>query len=56
LSNTDRVAALIVWMLVVRVGDLAKDGAISAVTRVFDALWRRRLWRSSILDKIANAN
>src|SRR5580693_108889 len=43
-------------MLVVRVGDLVKDGAISAVTRVFDALWRRRLRRSSILDKIANTN
>jgi hypothetical protein len=52
----DRMAALIAWMLVVRVGDLVKDGAISAVTRVFDALWRRRLRRSSILDKIANAN
>jgi hypothetical protein len=25
-------------MLVVRVGNLVKDGAISAVTRVFDAL------------------
>jgi hypothetical protein len=33
------MAALIAWMLVVRVGDLVKDGAISAVTRVFDALW-----------------
>jgi hypothetical protein len=43
-------------MLVVRVGNLVKDGAISAVTRVFDALWRRRLRRSSILDKIANTN
>jgi hypothetical protein len=50
------MAALIAWMLVVRVGDLVKDGAISAVTRVFDALWRRRLRRSSILDKITNAN
>jgi phytoene/squalene synthetase len=50
------MAALIAWMLVVRVGDLVKDGAISAVTRVFDALWRRRLWRSTILDKITNAN
>jgi hypothetical protein len=30
-------------MLVVRVDELVKDGAISAVTRVFDALWRRRL-------------
>jgi hypothetical protein len=39
------VAALIAWMLVVRVGDLVKDGAK-----------RRRLRRSSILDKIANAN
>jgi hypothetical protein len=36
---------LIAWMLVVRVGDLVKDGAK-----------RRRLRRSSILDKIANAN
>jgi hypothetical protein len=53
---TDRMAALIAWMLVVRVGNLVKDGAISAVTRVFDALWRRRLRRSSILDKIANTN
>jgi hypothetical protein len=41
----DRMAALIAWMLVVRVGDLVKDGAK-----------RRRLRRSSILDKIANAN
>src|ERR1700688_2570190 len=53
---TDRVAALIAWMQVVRVDDLVKDGAISAVTRVFDALWRRRLRRSSILDKIINTN
>jgi hypothetical protein len=50
------VAALIAWLPVVRVDDLVKDGAISAVTRVFDALWRRRLRRSSILDKIINAN
>jgi hypothetical protein len=50
------MAALIAWMPVVRVGILVKDGAISAVTRVFDALWRRRLRRSSILDKIVNAN
>jgi hypothetical protein len=50
------MAALIAWMLVVRVDDFVKDGAISAVTRVFDALWRRRLRRSSILDKIINAN
>src|SRR5580692_10082152 len=49
-------AALIAWMLVIRVNDLVKDGAISAVTRVFDALRRRRLRRSSILDKIINAN
>jgi hypothetical protein len=49
-------AALIAWMLVVRVDNLVKDGAISAVTRVFDALWRRRLRRSSILDKVVNAN
>src|ERR1700682_1272587 len=50
------MAALIAWMLAVRVDDFVKDGAISAVTRVFDALWRRRLRRSSILDKIINAN
>jgi hypothetical protein len=50
------VAALIAWMLVVRIDDLVKDGAISAVTRVFDALRRRRLRRSTILDKIANTN
>jgi hypothetical protein len=43
-------------MLVVRVDDLVKDGVISAVTRVFDALWRRRLRRSSILDRIINTN
>src|SRR5580704_16044177 len=54
--NAERTAALIAWMLVVRIGDLVKDGAISAVTRVFDALWRRRLRRSSILDKITNTN
>jgi hypothetical protein len=52
----DRVAALIAWTLVVRVDDVVKDGAISAVTRVFDALRRRRLRRSTILDKIVNAN
>jgi hypothetical protein len=42
----------------VHVDDLVKDGAISAVTRVFDALWRRRLRRSpkAILDKIINMN
>src|SRR5580704_1510435 len=50
------MAALIAWMLVVRVDIFVKDGAISAVTRVFDALWRRRLRRSSILDKIINTN
>jgi hypothetical protein len=49
-------AALIAWMLVVRVEELVKDGAISAVTRVFDALRRRRLRRSTILDKFFNAN
>src|SRR5580692_1130844 len=54
--NAEQMAALIAWMLVVRIDDLVKDGAISAVTRVFDALWRRRLRRSSILDKIINAN
>jgi hypothetical protein len=43
-------------MLVVRVDDLVKDGAISAFPRVFDALWRRRLRRSSILDKIISTN
>src|SRR5579862_1754071 len=42
---TDRVAALIAWMLVVRVGDLVKDGAK-----------RRHLRRSTILDKITNTN
>jgi hypothetical protein len=42
--------------LSVRVEGLVKDGAISAVTRVFDALWRRRLRRSSILDKTFNTN
>jgi len=40
----------------VRVDELVKDGAISAVTRVFDALWRRRLRRSMILDKLINTN
>jgi hypothetical protein len=54
--STDREAALIAWMLVVRVDDVVKDGAISAVTRVFDALWRRRLRRSTILDNIINTN
>jgi hypothetical protein len=42
--------------LCVRVDELVKDGAISAVTRVFDALWRRRLRRSQILDKFINTN
>src|SRR4029077_11702673 len=55
-GTTDQMAALIAWMLVVRVDDLVKDGAISAVTRVFDALSRRRPPRSSILDKIINTN
>jgi hypothetical protein len=41
----DRMAALIAWMPVVRVGNLVKDGAK-----------RRRLRRSSILDKIVNTN
>src|ERR1700690_2942310 len=50
------MAALIAWMLVVRVSGLVKDGAISAVKRVFDALQRRRLRQSTILDKTANAN
>jgi hypothetical protein len=39
------MAALIAWMLVVRVGNFVKDGAK-----------RRRHRRSSILDKIANTN
>jgi hypothetical protein len=39
------MAALIAWLPVVRVDDLVKDGAK-----------RRRLRRSSILDKIINAN
>jgi hypothetical protein len=43
--HAERMAALIAWMLVVRIGNLVKDGAK-----------RRRLRRSSILDKIANAN
>jgi len=43
-------------MLVVRVDELVKDSAISAVTRVFDALRRRRLRRSGILDKFINTN
>jgi len=38
-------AALIAWLPVVRVDDLVKDGAK-----------RRRLRRSTILDKIINAN
>jgi hypothetical protein len=40
----------------VRGDELVKDGAISAVTRVFDALWRRRLRRSTILDKLITTN
>jgi hypothetical protein len=43
--HTDRMAALIAWMLVVRVGELVKDGAK-----------RRSLRRSSILDKFINSN
>jgi hypothetical protein len=39
------MAALIAWMLVVRVGDVVKDGAK-----------RRRLRRSLILDKSINTN
>jgi hypothetical protein len=39
------MAALIAWMLVVRVDGLVKDGAK-----------RRRLRRSTILDKTINAN
>jgi hypothetical protein len=45
INTPDRAAALIAWMLVVRVDDLVKDGAK-----------RRRLRRSSILDKIINTN
>src|SRR4029077_16376471 len=44
-SNTDRMAALIAWMLVVGVGNFVRAGAK-----------RRRLRRSTILDKIANTN
>jgi len=47
---------LIAWLPIVRVDELVKDGAISAVTRVFDALWRRRLRRSQTLDEIINTN
>jgi len=43
--HTDRGAALIAWLPIVRVDDLVKDGAK-----------RRRLRRSSILDKIISAN
>jgi hypothetical protein len=39
------MAALIAWLPIVRIDDLVKDGAK-----------RRRLRRSSILDKIINAN
>jgi hypothetical protein len=39
------MAGLIAWMLVVRIDDLVKDGAK-----------RRRLRRSSILDKTTNTN
>jgi hypothetical protein len=39
------MAALIAWLPVVRVGELVKDGAK-----------RRRLRRSTILDKFANTN
>jgi len=45
LFHSDRLAALIAWMPVVRVADLVKDGAK-----------RRRLRRSTILDKIGNTN
>jgi hypothetical protein len=50
------MAALIAWTFFVRVDDVVKDGSISAVTRIFDALWRRRLRRSAILDNIINTN
>jgi len=40
--NAERIAALIAWMLLVRGDGFVKGGAFSAVTRVFDALWRRR--------------
>jgi hypothetical protein len=39
------MAALIAWLPIVRVGELVKDGAK-----------RRRLRRSTILDKFANTN
>jgi hypothetical protein len=39
-------------MLVVRFYNFVKGGAFSAVTRVFDALWRRRLRRSTTLDEV----
>jgi hypothetical protein len=45
-SENDRMAALIAWLPVVGVGGFVKGGAISAFTRVFDALWRRHLRRS----------
>jgi hypothetical protein len=45
-SYAERMAALIAWLPIVRVDELVKDGAISAFTRVFDALRRRRLRRS----------
>jgi uncharacterized phage protein gp47/JayE len=56
LSPPDRVAALIAWLPVVRVGNLVKDRRppISAFTRVFDALWAAAL--RAVLDKIANTN
>jgi hypothetical protein len=44
-SRPIEMVALIAWLPVVRVDDLVKDGAK-----------RRRLRRSSILDKIINAN
>jgi hypothetical protein len=52
----DRMAALIAWMPVVRVGNLVKDRRppISAFTRVFDALWAAAL--RAVLDKITNTN
>jgi putative hydrolase of the HAD superfamily len=54
-SAAARVAALIAWMPVVRVDDLAKGGANRRPWRVKDAR-KSANWRSMILDKIVNAN
>jgi len=45
MNSAERMAALIAWMLVVRVDIFVKDGAK-----------RRRLRRSTILDKNINTN